>query len=111
MSNKTTLMNVKHNLKDAEEQIQIMKNEFDKLKRMASALQETLDKVSLTFDKLDDDDGAMPMPNDVTFYAITSSEFEQLSKEEMHELDIQRMADEHINTRLATTDLPHREGE
>lgn len=34
-----------------------MKNEFDKLKRMASALQETLDKVSLTFDKLDDDDG------------------------------------------------------
>ena len=57
MSNKTTLMNVKHNLEDAEEQIRIMKNEFDKLKRMASALQETLDKVSLTFDKLDDDDG------------------------------------------------------
>lgn len=57
MSNETTLMNVKHNLEDAEEQIQIMKNEFDKLKRMASALQETLDKVSLTFDKLDDDDG------------------------------------------------------
>lgn len=57
MSNETTLMNVKHNLKDAEEQIRIMKNEFDKLKRMASALQETLDKVSLTFDKLDDDDG------------------------------------------------------
>lgn len=57
MSNETTLMNVKHNLEDAEEQIRIMKNEFDKLKRMASALQETLDKVSLTFDKLDDDDG------------------------------------------------------
>lgn len=57
MSNETTLMNVKHNLEDAEEQNQIMKNEFDKLKRMASALQETLDKVSLTFDKLDDDDG------------------------------------------------------
>lgn len=50
------------------------------------------------------------MLNDVTFYAITSSEFEQLSKEEMHELDIKRMADEHVNTRLATTDLPHREG-
>lgn len=58
MSNETTLkVNVKPNLEDAEEQIQIMKNEFDKLKRMASALQETLDKVSLTFDKLDDDDG------------------------------------------------------
>lgn len=57
MSNETTLMNVKHNLEDAEEQIRIMKNEFDKLKRMASALQETLDKVPLTFDKLDDDDG------------------------------------------------------
>lgn len=27
-----------------------------------------------------------------------------------HELDIQRMADERVNTRLATTDLPHREG-
>lgn len=50
------------------------------------------------------------MPNDVTFYDITSSEFEQLSKEEMHELDIQRMADERVNTRLAITDLPHREG-
>lgn len=57
MSNKITLMNVKHNLKDADEQIRIMKNEFDKLKRMASALQETLDKASLTFEKLDDDDG------------------------------------------------------
>lgn len=56
MSNETTLkVNVKLNLEDAEEQIRIMKNEFDKLKRMASALQETLDKVSLTFDKLDDD--------------------------------------------------------
>lgn len=50
------------------------------------------------------------MPNDVTFYAITSSEFEQLSKEEMNELDIKSMADEHVNTRLATTDLPYREG-
>ena len=50
------------------------------------------------------------MPNDVTFYAITSSEFEQLSKEEMHELDIKSMEDEYVNTRLATTDLPHREG-
>ena len=58
MNNETTLkVNVKLNLEDAEEQIRIMKNEFDKLKRMASALQETLDKVSLTFDKLDDDDG------------------------------------------------------
>lgn len=58
MNNETTLkVNVKLNLEDAEEQILIMKNEFDKLKRMASALQETLDKVSLTFDKLDDDDG------------------------------------------------------
>lgn len=58
MSNETTLkVNVKPNLEDAEEQIRIMKNEFDKLKRMASALQETLDKVSLTFDELDDDDG------------------------------------------------------
>lgn len=58
MSNETTLkVNVKLNLEDAEEQIRIMKNEFDKLKRMASELQETLDKVSLTFDKLDDDDG------------------------------------------------------
>lgn len=58
MSNETTLkVNVKPNLEDAEEQIRIMKNEFDKLKRMTSALQETLDKVSLTFDKLDDDDG------------------------------------------------------
>lgn len=70
MNNETTLkVNVKHNLEDAEEQIRIMKNEFDKLKRMASELQETLDKVSiallretfdkmsLTVDKLDDDDG------------------------------------------------------
>ena len=58
MNNETTLkVNVKLNLGDAEEQIRIMKNEFDKLKRMASALQETLDKVYLTFDKLDDDDG------------------------------------------------------
>ena len=58
MNNETTLkVNVKLNLKDAEEQIRIMKSEFDKLKRMASALQETLDKVSFTFDKLDDDDG------------------------------------------------------
>ena len=30
--------------------------------------------------------------------------------DEMHELDIQNMVDEHVNTRLATTDLPHREG-
>ena len=58
MNNETTLkVNVKLNLEDAEEQIRIMKNEFDKLKRMASELQETLDKVSLTFDKLNDDDG------------------------------------------------------
>ena len=58
MNNETTLkVNVKLNLEDAEEQIRIMKNEFDKLKRMASALQETLDKVSLTFDKPNDDDG------------------------------------------------------
>lgn len=57
MSNETTLkVKVKLNLEDADEQIRIMKNEFDKLKRMASALQETLDKVSFTFDKLDDDD-------------------------------------------------------
>ena len=58
MSNETTLkIKVKLSLEDAEEQIRIMKSEFDKLKRMASALQETLDKVSFTFDKLDDDDG------------------------------------------------------
>ena len=58
MSNETTLkVNVKLRLEDAEEQIRIMKNEYDKLKRMASALQDTLDKVSLTFDKLNDDDG------------------------------------------------------
>ena len=58
MNNETTLkVNVKLNLEDAEEQIRIMKNEFDKLKRMASELQKTLDKVSLTVDKLDDDDG------------------------------------------------------
>lgn len=62
MNNETTLkVNVKLKLKDAEEQIRIMKNEFDKLKHMASELQETLDKVSFTFDKLDDldddDDG------------------------------------------------------
>lgn len=70
MNNETTLkVNVKLNLEDADEQIRIMKNEFDKLKRMASELQETLDKVSiallretfdkmsLTVDKLDDDDG------------------------------------------------------
>lgn len=70
MNNETTLkIKVKLNLEDAEEQIRIMKNEFDKLKRMASELQETLDKVSiallretfdkmsLTVDKLDDDDG------------------------------------------------------
>ena len=64
MNNETTLkVNVKLKLKDAEEQIRIMKNEFDKLKHMASELQETLDselqetldKVSFTFDKLDDD--------------------------------------------------------
>ena len=58
MNNETTLkVNVKLNLEDAEEQIRIMKNEFDKLKRTASELQETLDKMSLTVDKLDDDDG------------------------------------------------------
>lgn len=58
MNNETTLkVNVELNLEDAKEQIRITKNEFDKLKRMASELQETLDKVSLTFDKLDDDDG------------------------------------------------------
>lgn len=58
MSNETTLkVNVKLNLEDVEEQIRIMKNEFDKLKRMASELQETLDKVSIAVDKLDDDDG------------------------------------------------------
>ena len=70
MNNETTLkVNVELNLEDAKEQIRIMKNEFDKLKRMASELQETLDKVSiallretfdkmsLTVDKLDDDDG------------------------------------------------------
>ena len=70
MNNETTLkVNVELNLEDAKEQIRIMKNEFDKLKRMASELQETLDKVSIallqeTFDKmsltvgkLDDDDG------------------------------------------------------
>ena len=58
MSNETTLkVNVKLNLEDVEEQIRIMNNEFDKLKRLESALQEILDKVSLTFDKLDDDDG------------------------------------------------------
>lgn len=49
------------------------------------------------------------MANDVTFYQVTSSEFEQLSKEEMHELDIQTMqeADEHI--RILVADLPHSE--
>ena len=70
MNNETTLkVNVELNLEDAKEQIRIMENEFDKLKRMASELQETLDKVSiallretfdkmsLTVDKLDDDDG------------------------------------------------------
>lgn len=58
MNNETTLkVNVKLNLEDAEEQIRIMKNEFDNLKRMASELQETLGKVSFTFDKLDDNDG------------------------------------------------------
>lgn len=58
MNNETTLkVNVKLNLEDAKEQIRIMKNEFDKLKRMASELQETLDKVSIAVDKLDDDDG------------------------------------------------------
>ena len=58
MNNETTLkVKVKLNLEDAEEQIRIMKNEFDKLKRMASALHETLDKVSFTFDKLGDDGG------------------------------------------------------
>lgn len=58
MNNETTLkVKVKLNLEDAEEQIRIMKNEFDKLKRMASELQETLCKVSFTFDKLDDNDG------------------------------------------------------
>ena len=47
------------------------------------------------------------MPNDVTFYQVTSAEFEQLSQEEMHELDIQTMqeVDEHI--RILAADLPH----
>lgn len=58
MNNETTLkVNVKLKLEDAKEQIRIMKNEFDKLKRMASELQETFDKMSITVDKLDDDDG------------------------------------------------------
>lgn len=52
---------------------------------------------------------AMPVPNDVTFYAITSSEFEQLSKEEMHELDIQAMQEEDEHIRILAADLPHSE--
>lgn len=51
----------------------------------------------------------MPMPNDVTFYAMTSSEFEQLSKEEMHELDIQNMQDADEHNRVLAHDLPHSE--
>lgn len=49
------------------------------------------------------------MPNDVTFYAMTSAEFEQLSQEEMHELDIQTMQEEDENNRILAADLPHSE--
>ena len=49
------------------------------------------------------------MPNDVTFYQVTSSEFEQLSKEEMHELDIQTMQEEDEHDRILAADLPHSE--
>ena len=42
--------------------------------------------------------------------AVTLCRPNDLDSAEMHELDIQNMADEHVNTRLATTDLPHREG-
>ncbi len=49
------------------------------------------------------------MPNDVTFYQVTSSEFEQLSKEEMHELDIQTMQEADEHDRILAADLPHSE--
>jgi hypothetical protein len=43
-------------------------------------------------------------------YWHTSDEPVYYDSVDAHELDIQRMADERVNTRLATTDLPHREG-
>ena len=49
------------------------------------------------------------MPNDATFYAMTSAEFEQLSQEEMHELDIQTMQEEDEHIRILAADLPHSE--
>lgn len=49
------------------------------------------------------------MPNDVTFYAMTSAEFEQLSQEDMRELDIQAMQDEDEHNRILVHDLPHSE--
>ena len=42
-------------------------------------------------------------------YWHTSDEPVYYDSVDAHELDIQRMADERVNTRLATTDLPHRE--
>ena len=49
------------------------------------------------------------MPNDVTFYALTSAEFEQLSRDEMHELDIQTMQETDEHNRILAADLPHSE--
>lgn len=43
-------------LDDVKKQIEMMTAEFEKLKFMASKLQESLDKMSFTFDKLYDDD-------------------------------------------------------
>ena len=51
----------------------------------------------------------MLVPNDATFYAMTSAEFEQLSQEEMHELDIQTMQDEDEHIRILAVDLSHSE--
>lgn len=49
------------------------------------------------------------MPNDVTFYAMMSAEFEQLSQKEMHELDIQNMQDANEHNSILAHDLPHSE--
>lgn len=59
MSNETTLkVKVKlEGLEDAHKQIEMMEAEFEKLKFMASRLSETLENVSLNFDKFDDYDG------------------------------------------------------
>lgn len=56
----------------------------------------------------------MAVSDNVSFFSTTLSEFKNIPKPdvqyEMHELDIQNMADYHTSQHLVTSDLPHREG-